>query len=129
MGQLNLREMIINSSDSYIYFQDTNAIQTEIWAEKLIGEPVDIGITHTDLSDHYIILAPTVDFVDDGTRYFSEEHIRWWFFYKAVEKMFKYNLSFSIVPEKDFKEREAAVCGIATKFINDKLDKILKRVK
>ncbi len=54
-----------------ILIEDTDPLLTCVWQEMLTGEAAD-WIRGVELPDLYLFLQPDIDWVDDGTRYFSK---------------------------------------------------------
>lgn len=93
-----------------ILIEDTDIIQTAIWAEFLLGTrspTLEKMIAHADLADHYFILSPDVAWVDDGVRYAGEEKVRRWFFDEAVSRIKKLRLPHTIIAGSDWADRTA----------------------
>ncbi|MFL1484407.1 AAA family ATPase [Marinobacter sp. LN3S78] len=65
-----------------LYFEDTDLIQTLVWAEYLLGRRptrLETLLQGWQPANHYLLMDPGVPWVDDGTRYDASEETRWWF--------------------------------------------------
>lgn len=90
MGHLALAEVIAKNSEK-IVLEDTDLIQTIVWAEALLGAvPPELlsFLENHSKNKHYLLLEPQMPWQDDGTRYHSSFDTRQWF----VERL-KYWLS------------------------------------
>jgi NadR type nicotinamide-nucleotide adenylyltransferase len=54
---------------------DTDQLMTAAWAEMLFGEVPD-ALMHYPKADYYLLFAPDVPWVDDGTRFFGKGPLR-----------------------------------------------------
>jgi len=98
--------------------EDTDIIQTAIWAEFLLGAPapaLEKKIRAADLADHYLVLSPEVEWIDDGVRYAGDDQVRRWFFDDAVARLGKLDLNFDIVDGPHWAARTAAAIEVAEK--------------
>ena len=105
-----------------LVFEDTDYIQTLAWAERLLGEQPSILReidSSVNLADFYLLLAPVVPWVDDGTRYSGAEDVRNWFYERILQELTKRNLDFEIICGADWADREnQAVSAINRHFSN-----------
>ncbi|WP_422377471.1 AAA family ATPase [Roseibium sp.] len=65
-----------------LVFEDTDLLQTVVWAEALLGgvpEPVANLLKTRASRQHYLLLGPEMGWVDDGTRYHVGHDQRLWF--------------------------------------------------
>lgn len=54
---------------------DTDQLMTAAWAQMLFGEVPDVLLQYPR-ADHYLLFAPDVPWVDDGTRFFGKGPLR-----------------------------------------------------
>lgn len=83
-----------------ILIEDTDIIQTAIWAEFLLGEKsetLESMLRTAELADYYLVLSPDVKWFDDGVRYAGDEKVRQWFFDEAVTRLETLGAHFDIV--------------------------------
>lgn len=102
-----MREAAIASFRPLV-FEDTDYIQTLVWAERLLGEqPSQLRAIESSESaaDFYLLLEPDVPWVNDGTRYSGDEDVRTWFFERILSEITKRNLEFEIVSGADWNDR------------------------
>ncbi len=104
-----------------ILIEDTDIIQTAIWAEFLLGAPspaLEKKLETAELADPFLILAADVDWIDDGVRYAGDDQIRRWFFDDAVARLRKLDLSFDVIGGQDWAARTAQAIMIADGVFN-----------
>ncbi|NNE41690.1 MAG: AAA family ATPase [Marinicaulis sp.] len=92
-----------------VLVEDTDIIQTAIWAEHLLGQKSEIleaMIAKENLADHYIVLSPNVEWIDDGVRYAGGAQTRAWFYDAAVARLTALDVPFDIIQEGDWSARE-----------------------
>jgi len=80
-GQRALADAIAGRAGPVV-LEDTDLIQTLVWAEALLGQvPAELEtlLATTPLASHYLLLGPEMDWVDDGTRYHRRQDQRQWF--------------------------------------------------
>lgn len=106
-SQVILRDEITSRS-SYISFEDTDLLQTLVWAEYLLGAIPDTLHKFLETwvpSDFYLLLEPNVPWIDDGTRYDAHDTTRYWFF-ETLEKFLKnMNLPYKVISAKEWPAR------------------------
>lgn len=93
-----------------IMVEDTDIVQTAIWAEHLLGQRSDAieqRLRRAELADHYLVLSPDVGWVDDGVRYAGDADIRRWFFEEALLRVNELNVSFDVINGADWDARTA----------------------
>ncbi|KAB7616337.1 AAA family ATPase [Amylibacter sp. SFDW26] len=106
-GQIALRDATVKHSN-YVLFEDTDILQTIVWAEYLLGY-----IPHTlkDIlesaifADFYLLLNPDVAWIDDGTRYAEDQDTRLWFFDRLKTLLKEFDLNYVIIDGKDWGKR------------------------
>ena len=118
------QNMMINSARSNelcpIVATDTEALITALYAD--IWLPNDdtskfYEFAKKQLIDKYIVLAPTVPWVQDGYRISDDETKRWNFYHSIVFQLTAWNKPFEIISSSDFYEREAQVRKIVEDMI------------
>lgn len=108
-GHRAIQQQVAQRS-GHIYFEDTDVLQTLVWSEYLLGEvPAALQALLTDysLADHYLLLKPNVEWLDDGTRYSGDDKVRYWFFDRLKQWLMESQCSFSVIDKTDWKAREA----------------------
>jgi HTH-type transcriptional repressor of NAD biosynthesis genes len=100
----------ISPRAGYVYFEDTDILQTAIWSEYLLGAIPDEVITlmrNWNFADFYLLLKPDIDWVDDGTRYSGDPEVRDWFFTKLENLLSELKLPFQEVDGGDWLSRKS----------------------
>jgi nicotinamide riboside kinase len=80
------------------------------------------------LGDYYILLAPTVSFFQDGTRYYPSEKDRWQMYHLCVKYLEMYNVRYDIVAFTDYQERKDEVERFVLRYmdgVSEALNQIL----
>jgi len=92
-------------------FEDTDALQTLVWAEYLLGKRNRAEALLADFvpATHYLLLSPDVEWVDDGTRYAPDAETRAWFFERCRAELTRRALPYDIVTGADHAERLRAM--------------------
>ena len=91
--------------------EDTDIIQTVIWAEHLLERrcmPLEHMLERADFADHYFVLSPDVGWIDDGVRYAGDQKVRNWFYSEAQAWLIKFKLGHHVIKGADWEERTAA---------------------
>ena len=91
-----------------VVFEDTDLLQTIMWAEYLLGvvpKELEALITKWKPATHYFLLAPNVEWIDDGTRYSGDMTVREQFFSRLHSLLTRYQCSFSIIDNANFEDR------------------------
>ncbi|MEZ5895051.1 MAG: AAA family ATPase [Parvularculaceae bacterium] len=104
-----------------LLIEDTDAVQTAIWARFLIGvvPRVLAEIEAACVADHYLLLAPDVGWNDDGVRYAGDEKTRAFFFEEAVRRLDTLGASYDVISGGDWRNRRRrAISVIEDKFAN-----------
>lgn len=99
-----------------LLIEDTDVIQTVIWAEHLLGErseAVERVLRNADFADHYFILSPDVGWIDDGVRYAGDEKVRNWFYSEALAWVNKLKLGYDVIKGVEWEKRTAAAIKYA----------------
>lgn len=92
-------------ASNHFLFCDTDAIVTQAFHQLYKGKPsviLDAYISE-DNYYHYFLLAPTIDFHQDGTREFEAQRQRQ--FDIIHEMLLKWNRSFTVITEPDLMKR------------------------
>lgn len=99
-----------------ICIEDTDLIQTMAWADYLLGgipEQLVAQMSGWAPADHYLLLAPDVPWIDDGTRYEKDAAARFRFFDVLKALLQRHDLAFDVITGDDWASREAqAVASI-----------------
>lgn len=106
-GQQALIDIVSNNAMSPFVFIDTEAYTTYLFSKIYLGEHMDeiLQFGHEQDIDHYIVLSPDVEWVDDGTRVLGDQDKRQEFFEHMVDILTKQNKSFEVVENTDYSER------------------------
>ena len=91
-----------------VLIEDTDIIQTAVWAEYLLGDTpsaFEEMISAADYADSYLLLSPEVGWTDDGTRYFERAGDRSWFFERCRSRLSSLNLPHVELAGTDWTER------------------------
>ncbi len=92
-----------------VLFEDTDPLQTAIWEKHLVGTTSNgmrLLLEDYDAADFYIILTPSVPFINDGGRYFESQATREEFYSEAVDLVQARGVPFVTVTDKDWQARE-----------------------
>jgi len=106
-GQQALIDIVSNKAMSPFVFIDTEAYTTYLFSKIYLGEYMDeiLEFGHNQEIDHYIVLSPNVDWVDDGTRVLGDQQKREQFFEEIINILQKQDKSFEVVEDMDYKKR------------------------
>lgn len=111
-AQFHLIQMAKERAKIPLVVADTEAFTTLLYAETYLKGDLDEYtkdyIEYTAIEqpiDHYIVLAPTVPWVDDGTRVQSSEEQREQFFVDIVELLKYNNKDYTIIDDEDYLKR------------------------
>ncbi len=106
-------------SAGYLLFEDTDALQTEVWAREL-GCIFDRStLRDSSLAHHYLLLSPEVFWHDDGTRYFSNQDVRVRFFESCKQRLRENGCAYSIVRGSDWETRRRTAHAHVLEFLED----------
>lgn len=109
----------ISQRAGYIYFEDTDILQTAVWSEYLLGVAPDevIDLMHNwNFANFYLLLKPDVAWVNDGTRYSGDPDVRDWFFTRLEAHIADLELPFQVVDGKDWLTRKKLARAIVDKY-------------
>jgi len=106
-GQQALIDIVSNKAMSLFVFIDTEAYTTYLFSKIYLGEYMEeiLEFGHDQDIDHYIVLSPDVEWVDDGTRVLGDQDKRQEFFDQMIDILEKQNKSFAVMETKDYLER------------------------
>lgn len=93
-----------------VLIEDTDALQTAVWSQFLTGAvaPALEAIERETLADHYLLLAPDIDWVQDGVRYAGDPATRAFFFEEAERRLKRFGARYDIIRGADWPARRAA---------------------
>lgn len=89
---------------------DTDPLMTAAWAQMLFGE-VPAALLAYEKADYYLLFAPDVPWVDDGTRFFGTDVERAQFAKIAQDMLDRAGVPYDCI-SGDFGEREAQVRAV-----------------
>ncbi|HBS32353.1 MAG TPA: transcriptional regulator [Parvularcula sp.] len=94
----------IQSLAGPLLIEDTDAVQTAVWSEFLVGAvaPALEKIERETLADHYLILAPDIAWAQDGVRYAGDPATRAFFFDEAERRLKRLGARYDIISGEDF---------------------------
>lgn len=98
-----------------VFFEDTDLIQTMVWAEYLLGTPLPalaarLGPAHR--AKRYLLLSPDVPWTDDGTRYAPDPETRRWFFDRLAALLQAHDLRFDVINGTDWPTRTTSASAL-----------------
>ena len=107
-GQQALIDIAINKGRSPYVFIDTEAYVTYLFSKIYLDEYTEEILKYgkNQEIDHYIVLAPTVKWVNDGTRVLGDQEKRERFFNNLTAILIEHKKSYTIIDSKDFASRE-----------------------
>ena len=91
-----------------IVIEDTDLLQTVVWAEALLGAapPQLLELLNANaMPDLYLLLKPDVPWVNDGTRYHARGEQRSWFRDRLMHWLFRAEASWLEIPGSDWAHR------------------------
>lgn len=89
---------------------DTDPLMTAAWAQMLFGEVPEVLLSY-EKAEHYLLFAPDVPWVDDGTRFFGTDAARAQFAKIAQDMLDRTRVAYECI-KGDFAEREAQVRAV-----------------
>lgn len=106
-GQQALIDIAVKNAKSPFVFIDTEAYTTYLFSKVYLGEYIEeiAEFGHTQEIDHYIVLSPTVEWVNDGTRVLGDQEKREKFYEDILNITVGQNKSVDVVTSTDFCER------------------------
>ncbi len=105
-----------------LLIEDTDAIQTAIWTEFLLGRPgqsIEAFAAADDHADCYFLLSPDVRWIDDGVRYAGDDKTRKWFFDSALSRLGALDLETHVIRGADWAARTAQAIELADQLFGD----------
>ena len=96
--------------DPPLVLLDTDPLMTAAWADMLIGE-VPPALLAYPRAERYLLFAPDVPWIADGTRFFGTADLRARFAAVAEDMLVRARVPFVRIGG-DWAEREAAVCKV-----------------
>ena len=93
-----------------LVFEDTDLLQTIVWAKYLLNSvPDELQnlLNHWQPADHYLLLKPDVEWIDDGTRYSGDNSVREWFFDELLALLKAHEFSYEIIYGGNWHDRTA----------------------
>lgn len=105
-----------------VLIEDTDPIQTAVWAEYLVGEaPAELEtlIASMDHADLHIVLSPEARWIDDGTRYSGVAATRAWFFERYRARVEALGLRYHEVTGADWDARYASAVRLVEDLMRD----------
>lgn len=111
-AQEAITEILIKGANGII-FQDTELLTTYLFGKIYLNMDLTYlkARAKTQKFDLYILLAPTVDWIDDGLRILSSDLDRWTFFVNLKELLDEFEKPYIIVDQNTFPERNKFVKG------------------
>jgi len=95
-----------------VVIEDTDVLQTVVWAEALLGEvpPAVLALLDDDRlrQRKYILLCPTVRWIDDGTRYFAADDQRHWFTDRLRHWLRMTDADWTVIDQTEWSARQTA---------------------
>lgn len=94
-----------------IIVEDTDAVQTLVWAEALLGKLPDALVNKAQASvagKSYLLLDHTTPWHDDGTRYFEDQARRAWFTQRLRSWLDEFGADFQLIEGEDWASRMEA---------------------
>ena len=99
-----------------LIIEDTDALQTAVWAEMLLGQTpaaLETLIANTELADFYILLSPEPNWINDGTRYSSDQVTRDWFFSACKNRLLDTGVTYTEISGTNWQTRiETAISHV-----------------
>lgn len=102
-----------------LFIEDTDAIQTAVWAEHLLGAPLAEleAIAAKTPADHYLLLSPETPWADDGVRYAGAQETRQWFFEAAKARLGALSLSYDVITGAEWDSRTGKAMKAAERLL------------
>lgn len=103
-----------------ICIEDTDPLQTMVWATYLLGGVTDdlrAFVAEHTRADHYLLLSPDVKWTDDGTRYSGDTETRAWFFSQLANLLTKFDLPHTVISGPDWAARTDQAIEVTSKLL------------
>lgn len=85
-------------------FVDTESYTTQLYVKEYLDKEYELSKFPASYFQHYILLAPTIESVDDGTRVMSEES-RWNFYHDMMYYLNKHKVSYVEIESTNWNKR------------------------
>ena len=108
LGHIAIREEAVTLSN-YLCFEDTDLLQTMVWAKYLLGEiPNELHelLKSWQPADEYFLLSSEVNWIDDGTRYSGDTKVRNWFFSELKILLDELQLNYQVIDGNNWDNRK-----------------------
>jgi len=122
-GQQVLIDIAVANTKSMVVISDTEAYTTYLFTKKYLGyfvESIRSQATEQEI-DLYIVLAPTVSWVDDGTRVMGDDEERRQFFDKMIELLEEDGKNYVVIDDVSFSDRTDSAFNAFEDFLNQRL--------
>ncbi len=120
IGQYELQEEVVKKAHK-IYFSDTSAIETYVYANKYFGSSSDTIDKYLELQkgryDLVLLLTPEVKWVDDGMRNLNE--VRWEMHQKYVEVLDRLGIKYHVISGSDYEDRTKQAISLVNPLIEE----------
>lgn len=105
-----------------ILFTDTEAFTTYLFGLIYLNTKIpEIYLSAISQHfDHYIVLAPTVKWIDDGTRVIPDYAVREKFYNSMISFLTEHNKSFTVVDDTSYRERTTRATNIVNNLLKNK---------
>ncbi|TEW51447.1 AAA family ATPase [Psychromonas algicola] len=120
LGHIAIREETVSLSN-YLCFEDTDLLQTMVWAKYLLGEiPSALHelLDHWQPADEYLLLSSEVNWVDDGTRYSGDLNIRNWFFCELKMLLETLQLNYQVIDSDNWESRQTQATKVVERVLS-----------
>lgn len=110
----------ISKRANFICLEDTDLLQTIVWAEYLLGSippRLQALLSEWHPAHFYILLKPDVAWVDDGTRYSGENKTREWFFHRLQSRLEDMGITYRVIGGSDREARTISAVDTVADFI------------
>lgn len=121
LGHIAIRQEIETISNC-ICFEDTDLLQTIVWAKYLLGRIPNQLLEMLDdwqPADEYLLLSSEVFWINDGTRYSGNADTRGWFFSELRGLLDDLGLSYQVIEGEKWVKRELQAVGTVEKLISN----------
>lgn len=106
-----------------VYFSDTSAIETYIYANHYLGSSsvwIDKYLAlQKDNYDLVLLLTPEVNWVDDGLRNLGEQELRWKMHQKYVELLERLGIKYQVISGRDYEQRTHQAISLVNSLIEE----------
>lgn len=95
-----------------ILIEDTDPVMTAVWSDLLTGKRDEWFDTFDDYADLYLLTDVDLPWVDDGTRYFSDEEKRRHFFEVCENELKRRGIPYRVIRGEGTDRLNAAIAAI-----------------